>query len=41
MIARLNDAEFNGKRISEEKQRELSEGARGLLDVVHAIDKDH
>jgi hypothetical protein len=41
MIARLNDAEFNGKRISEEKQRELSQGARGLLDIVHAIDRDH
>jgi hypothetical protein len=38
MIARLNDAEFNGKRISESKQRQLSGEAEGLLDVVHALD---
>jgi len=38
MIARLNDAEFNGKRISEGKQRKLSLEAEGLLDVVHALD---
>jgi hypothetical protein len=37
MIARLNDAEFNGKRISEANERQLTQEAEGLLDVVEAI----
>ena len=37
MITRLNDAEFNGKRISEGRERQLTREAEALLDIVEAI----
>jgi hypothetical protein len=37
MINRLNDAEFNGKRISGGKERHLTLEAEGLLDIVRAL----
>lgn len=45
MLQRLEDAEFNGKRISGEKERQLTRQAEGLLDLVeglahHDHDKD-
>lgn len=41
MIQRLNDAEFNSKRISERDQAELIAEAEGLLFIVHAIEGSH
>jgi hypothetical protein len=43
MIKRLEDAEFNGKRVSEGKARQLTRQAEGLLDLVEGLahqDKD-
>jgi arylsulfatase A-like enzyme len=43
MLNRLEDAEFNGKRISGEKERQLTREAEGLLDIVEGLahpDKD-
>jgi hypothetical protein len=37
MLQRLEDAEFNGKRISDEKERQLTREAEGLLESVEAL----
>ena len=37
MLKRLEDAEFNGKRISGEKERQLTRQAEGLLDIVQGL----
>jgi hypothetical protein len=37
MITRLNDAEFNGKKISGGKERQLTQEAEGLLGIVESI----
>jgi hypothetical protein len=38
IIALLDNAEFHGKSISDQQQRELNAEAEGLLNIVHAID---
>ena len=37
MIKWLEDAEFNGKRISGEKERQLTRQAEGLVDLVQGL----
>jgi hypothetical protein len=41
MLQQLQDAEFNGKQINEERERSLTFQADVLLGLVHLIDKSH